>query len=71
MITVCYSAEYNPPSPPADSGYHRYFLYLFEQSGELEGISGPNERCKFDVQNWKDVHNLRFIKANMFETKQE
>ena len=52
--------DYNPPSPPAGTGEHRYVFLLFKQDGRVTaGNVGP-ERGKFDVN--------KFVKKNKFES---
>lgn len=65
--------EYEGPSPPRGSGYHRYYFYLFEQDGLLD-INAPPQRGGFDVAKFVRDHNgLRPIPValNMFYTERD
>ncbi|CAH3033819.1 unnamed protein product [Porites lobata] len=70
--------DYNPPSPPkpkpGKTNIHRYFVYVFEQESELQ----PNElgklkedfqeRCRFDIDDFRDKLNLKTVAMNMLKT---
>ena len=58
---------YVGPSPPSGSGYHRYFFYLFRQSGKIAFKSEPSSRAHFDPDKFASEYNLgEPIAANFF-----
>ena len=78
MTNFIYLVDYNPPSPPkpkpGKTNVHRYFAYVFEQESELQ----PNEleelkedfqeRCRFDIDDFRDKLNLKTVAMNMLKT---
>ena len=78
MANFIYLVDYNPPSPPkpkpGKTNIHRYFVYVFEQESELQ----PNElgklkedfqeRCRFDIDDFRDKLNLKTVAMNMLKT---
>jgi len=55
-------ANYAPPTPPAGTGYHRYVLYVFRQSGRMGATASSSraitesnsmKRARWDVDKWK------------------
>ena len=59
--------DYVGPSPPSGSGYHRYFFYLFRQSGKIAFKSEPSSRAHFDPDKFASEYNLgEPIAANFF-----
>lgn len=59
---------YHPPNPPKDSNYHRYQIYIFEQSEYIfmEKLSySPN----FDLYNFIKNYNLKIIDFFQFLAK--
>lgn len=62
---------YLKPFPPAGSGNHRYFFYLFKQSGDLKDVYVSSEREGFDVAEFAMVNNLELEAINMFQIQQD
>ncbi|XP_041477692.1 phosphatidylethanolamine-binding protein 4-like [Lytechinus variegatus] len=66
--------EYAPPTPPAGSGYHRYFFYLYYQphgavSSDL-GFAVPS-RARFDVGALLEEYGLECEAIHYFKTRSE
>lgn len=53
-------SAYHPPSPPADSNPHRYYLFLMRQKQRLdpESIEVPAERKNFPLTDFAEKYNL-------------
>lgn len=73
LISYVYPfADYKPPSPPkpkpGKTNDHRYFIYIFEQEGKLDDSAKVNERCRFDIDEYKDKFSLKAVAMNMFKT---
>lgn len=49
--------DYNPPTPPEDSGRHRYIFVVLQQQGRIEkhNIAG---RAKFKIKEYAKDHQL-------------
>eukprot|EP00118_Oscarella_pearsei_P026436 m.309903 g.309903 ORF g.309903 m.309903 type:complete len:179 (+) comp48493_c0_seq1:31-567(+) len=63
---------YVPPAPPSGSGYHRYFFYLFRQSGNIDFNPMPDSRAKFNPDQFASTYNLgQPIAVNAFITKSQ
>ena len=61
---------YHPPSPPAGSGNHRYYIIIYEQSHFIDPLSFNNiERHSFDAYQFVNANNLKPILGNMFMSK--
>lgn len=78
MANFIYLVDYNPPSPPkpksGKTNVHRYFIYVFEQESELQPSELEKlkedfqERCRFDIDDFKDKLNLKTVAMNMLKT---
>jgi phosphatidylethanolamine-binding protein len=76
MLTINNNMEFapfNPPSPPAGSDYHRYFIFVYEQDhkinmNEMEPIK---ERNNFKLADFVHKHSLKEISSVYFMTKRE
>jgi phosphatidylethanolamine-binding protein len=67
-------APYHPPAPPAGSGRHRYYFYLFEQKSVSNKDKLNNlyeERNNFNLENFIVKYNLNQINCVYFETERE
>jgi phosphatidylethanolamine-binding protein (PEBP) family uncharacterized protein len=61
---------FNPPAPPAGSGEHRYYVFLFEQPKNIRIIKTP-ERHKFNLNNFTNEYGLKPISYAMFRTQRD
>lgn len=63
-------AEYNPPSPPKGSNYHRYIVAVYSHEKPLQ-LHPPSERSGFDIDKFAASNKLSNIPdaTNMFKTK--
>ncbi|XP_064105988.1 protein D2-like [Macrobrachium nipponense] len=60
---------YGKPTPPKNTGVHRYFIFLYEEQGgsPSEEIS---QRRNFDIQEYATLHNLCGpVAMSMFTTE--
>jgi phosphatidylethanolamine-binding protein (PEBP) family uncharacterized protein len=55
---------YKKPTPPSQSGTHRYTFALYKQSGPL--TCGPLDRTPFDIQDFEKSHGLQQIQKVVF-----
>ena len=64
--------EYNAPSPPRESGDHRYLFLAFSQQKEITDTVSITNRCHFDLDEYAKQYGLSEIPdaVNMFKTKQ-
>ncbi|XP_054765938.2 phosphatidylethanolamine-binding protein 4-like [Lytechinus pictus] len=66
--------EYAPPTPPAGSGFHRYYFYLYYQP---HGAVSPDlgfavrSRARFDVGALLEEYGLECKATNYFKTRSE
>jgi len=61
--------DYQGPSPPPRTGYHRYQLFLFEQHGaDVESVLSDGGRGNWDLNAFVRANNLcnRIVAANQF-----
>lgn len=58
---------FEPSSPPPNSGPHRYFIYLFEQSHILEK-SIIHSRKNFPLKKFISDHKLKLVGSIMYKT---
>lgn len=61
--------KYQPPNPPKDSGFHRYYILIFEQYNKINNIINIKSRSNFDVFNFAKDNNIVLINKLMFRTK--
>lgn len=59
--------EYYPPTPPAGSGEHRYYVGLYEQSGSLDLSSIP--QTGFSIEDFTGRHGLKEKGLKMVRVK--
>lgn len=57
--------SFKPANPPMGTGPHRYYIYLFEQSFELN-LQPINERAKFKLKDFIVNNQLKLIAFNMY-----
>ena len=71
MYHFCCSliADYNPPTPPNESGPHRYYLFVFKQEEDLGSEAEVPNRCGFSVKEYKEKFHLTAVASNMFTTE--
>jgi len=61
--------DYEGPSPPAGTGYHRYQLFLFEQHrSDVEPVVNDGVRGGWDLNTFVRANGLchRLVAANQF-----
>jgi len=64
-----YAVDYNGPSPPRGTGYHRYQLLLFVQDDSyVEPVLNDGVRGNWDLQEFVRTNNLcnRLVAATQF-----
>src|SRR5579885_935004 len=49
--------DFMPPAPPFGSGFHRYYINLFEQPNKIKLDEIP-ERHKFDLESFVQKYKL-------------
>lgn len=62
--------ELKLPTPPINSGLHRYFIHLFEQQNKIK-IEPIKERINFDLDFFIKKYMLKPIASNMFMTERK
>jgi len=62
-------AMFNAPNPPAGTGEHRYFIYLFEQQKEINVPDFNAKRPKFPLETFMKTYGLKPIASTMFTTE--
>lgn len=61
---------YAPPTPPSSTGYHRYFVFLFEESNPVVVDMDPSKRGKFSLTKFATDNQLCGpLASNMFQTQ--
>ena len=72
MLNFFFLSEYNPPTPPEGSGYHRYiFLLILQPKKETEYLPIV-KRGKFNINKYAEKHNLTNIAGlTYFQTKKD
>lgn len=58
--------SYMPPSPPADSEPHTYFVELYHQTGPVS-LRPRTERAKFDVYKFALNNNMTLVARTVFK----
>ncbi|XWV24450.1 phosphatidylethanolamine-binding protein-like protein [Tupanvirus deep ocean] len=67
--------SYEPPSPPINSGKHRYIFYLLKQQGvlsknKLQDFNDNNiDRKNFNLEDFINDNNLKIMSSVYFETE--
>lgn len=66
--------EYKPPSPPKETGFHRYVFVLLE--GDNTNLTAPSDRQhwgtgkeRHGVRDWAEQEGLQVVGANFFEER--
>ena len=71
MLMCLCVVDYEGPSPPAGSGYHRYQLFLFEQSSaSVEPVLSNGARGSWDLNAFVRANDLcsRLVAAAQFRS---
>ena len=65
--------QFEPPTPPAGSGFHRYFIILFKQNGLMDKrlLKPTPERKNFNCGEFVAKHGLTKVAQIHFVTKRE
>jgi phosphatidylethanolamine-binding protein (PEBP) family uncharacterized protein len=64
--------DYNTPNPPANSGLHRYYVLIYEQTNQIDKSNITiNSRPKFDLDNFVSKHKLNLFDKFMFLTERK
>ena len=69
-LTVLFN--YSGPQPPANSGCHRYYIFLFEQTPGVSPTLNVTQRGRytFDFPSWATSNSLTFLNVtNFFSTQ--
>ncbi|CAL4066026.1 unnamed protein product [Meganyctiphanes norvegica] len=63
--------SYNPPTPPKNSGVHRYFFFIYEETSQsASAVQAIAKRGRFNIQNYAANSSLCGPDAStMFTTK--
>lgn len=66
--------KYHPPSPPKGSGEHRYYIYLLQQSYQIdendpELLERNRNRGNFNLSEFLDKYQLKEIESIYFITE--
>lgn len=62
--------DFHPPTPPVDSGLHRYYIHLLKQPNKIKIDSIPN-RPNFNLKLFMKKYNLEPEASNMFKTERK
>ena len=60
------TVEYEPPTPPAGTGKHRYIFLLFKQDGSIDVDHLETTRAKWDVKGFVKANDLEPLALNFF-----
>ncbi len=67
--------DFTPPSPPKNSGPHRYFIFVLKQNKLLNSssikINNKMKREKFNLAEFIADNNLEIIDSKHFVTKNQ
>ena len=63
----CFTA-FAPPTPPPNTGYHRYEFLLLLQ-GEKLVVPPTTKRARFDRKSFEDDYNLILIAQSAFKAR--
>lgn len=59
---------FSPSNPPKDSGMHRYFIFIFEQSTKININKYIIDKSKFDKNKFISIFKLKPISYIMYRT---
>lgn len=59
--------DYDGPSPPKNSGDHRYIFILFEHDKKIN--IKLSKRNNFDINSFAKIYNLKLVDTNYFIVK--
>lgn len=60
--------SYNPPTPPAGTGRHRYIFFLFKQEQRQKRVETIRKRSKFNINKYASSNGLARVSGFLYFT---